>query len=87
MSSPLFRWLVTAPQPVGQLLQEHGLRSALTDGRVFVDGVRAASGATTLSVGAAVEGWAPVERGIAEGAEIVTTGAAELFGLEFGAGR
>jgi 23S rRNA-/tRNA-specific pseudouridylate synthase len=59
MSTPLFRWLVTAPVPVGQLLQEHGLRSALTDGRVFVDGVRAASGATTLAVGAAVEVFAP----------------------------
>jgi 23S rRNA-/tRNA-specific pseudouridylate synthase len=59
MSSPLFRWLVTAPVPVGQLLQEHGLRSALTDGRVFVDGVRAASGATALTAGAAVEVFAP----------------------------
>ena len=59
MSSPLFLWLVTAPQPVGQLLQEQGLRSALTDGRVFVDGVRATSGATTLPVGAAVEVFAP----------------------------
>lgn len=59
MSSPLFRWLVTAPVPVGQLLQEQGLRSALSDGRVFVDGVRAASDATLLTVGAAVEVFAP----------------------------
>ena len=59
MSSPLFRWLVTAPQPVGELLQEHGPHGALTDGRVFVDGVRATSAGTLLAVGAAVEVFAP----------------------------
>lgn len=59
MSSPLFRWVVTAPLPLAQLLQEHGLVSALGDGRVFVDGARAAPGVSELQVGASVEVFAP----------------------------
>lgn len=59
MSSPLFRWLVAAPVPLAQLLEEQGLLSALGDGRVFVDGVRAASGRTELGAGVAVEVFSP----------------------------
>lgn len=62
MSSPLFRWLVAAPLPLARLLDEHGLTSALGDGRVFVDGVRAASAQSELSVGARVEVFAPRPR-------------------------
>jgi len=59
MSSPLFRWLVAAPLPLEQLLEAHGLLSALRDGRVFVDAVRAAAGTPALAVGASVEVFAP----------------------------
>jgi len=59
MSSPLFRWVVAAPVPLAQLLEEQGLLSALADGRVFVDSVRAASERTPLAAGAAVEVFAP----------------------------
>ena len=59
MSSPLFRWLVAAPVPLAQLLEEQGLLSALGDGRVFVDGVRAAPGRSELASGVAVEVFAP----------------------------
>jgi 23S rRNA-/tRNA-specific pseudouridylate synthase len=62
MSLPLFRWVVAAPLPLTQLLAEHGLTSALADGRVFVDGVRAAPGLTELHVGAVVEVFAPRPR-------------------------
>jgi 23S rRNA pseudouridine1911/1915/1917 synthase len=59
MSSPLFRWVVAAPVPLALLLEEQGLLSALSDGRVFVDGVRAASAPADLPAGAAVEVFAP----------------------------
>lgn len=59
MSSPLFRWVVAAPVPLAQLLQEQGLLSALDDGRVFVNGVRAAVARADLAAGAAVEVFAP----------------------------
>ena len=59
MSSPLFRWVVAAPMPLAQLLEEQGLLSALADGRVFVDGVRTTSAREDLAAGAAVEVFAP----------------------------
>jgi 23S rRNA pseudouridine1911/1915/1917 synthase len=59
MSSPLFRWVVATPVPLAQLLDEQGSSSALGDGRVFVDGVRAASPRVELAAGAAVEVFAP----------------------------
>jgi 23S rRNA pseudouridine1911/1915/1917 synthase len=59
MSSPLFRWVVAAPVPLAQLLEEQGLLLALADGRVFVDGVRAALGRADLAAGVAVEVFAP----------------------------
>jgi len=59
MSSPLFRWLVAAPVPLAQLLEEQGLLSALGDGRVFVNGVRAVPGRQELTAGVAVEVFAP----------------------------
>lgn len=59
MSSPLFRWVVATPVPLAQLLEEQGLATALADGRVFVDGVRAASPRAELAAGAAVEVFAP----------------------------
>jgi 23S rRNA pseudouridine1911/1915/1917 synthase len=62
MSSPLFRWVVAAPLPLARLLEEHGLTSALSDGRVFVAGVRAAEGRTELSAGVLVEVFAPRPR-------------------------
>jgi 23S rRNA-/tRNA-specific pseudouridylate synthase len=62
MSSPLFRWVVTAPLPLARLLAEHGLTNALGEGRVFVDGVRAAPGQSELDAGAAVEVFAPRPR-------------------------
>jgi 23S rRNA-/tRNA-specific pseudouridylate synthase len=62
MSAPLFRWVVATPLSLAQLLAEHGLTSALGDGRVFVDGVRAAQGVSALGVGAAVEVFAPRPR-------------------------
>lgn len=62
MSSPLFRWVVGTPSPLASLLQEHGLNSALGDGRVFVDGVRAAPGLTALNAGVTVEVFAPRPR-------------------------
>jgi 23S rRNA-/tRNA-specific pseudouridylate synthase len=62
MSSPLFRWVVASPLPLASLLEEHGLIGALADGRVFVDGVRAAPGSVELCAGAAVEVFAPRPR-------------------------
>jgi 23S rRNA pseudouridine1911/1915/1917 synthase len=62
MSSPLFRWVVAAPVPLAQLLEEQGVLSALADGRVFVDGVRSASSGVVLAPGAAVEVFAPRPR-------------------------
>lgn len=62
MSSPLFRWVVAAPLPLARLLDENGLSSALGDGRVFVDGVRAAQGGTELGASAVVEVFAPRPR-------------------------
>jgi 23S rRNA pseudouridine1911/1915/1917 synthase len=59
MSSPLFRWVVAAPVPLAPLLEEQGVPSALADGRVFVDGVRAASARVDLAAGAVVEVFAP----------------------------
>jgi 23S rRNA-/tRNA-specific pseudouridylate synthase len=61
MSSPLFRWLVAEPLPLAQLLAQHGLASALADGRVFVDGKRAA-GSLELASAALVEVFAPRPR-------------------------
>jgi 23S rRNA-/tRNA-specific pseudouridylate synthase len=60
MSSPLFRWAVTAPLTLSELLEAHGLANALADGRVFVDGKRAAAGTASaaLSSGAVVEVFA-----------------------------
>jgi len=62
MTSPLFRWVVAGPLPLAHLLEEHGLTSALSDGRVFVDGVRAVPGRSELRAGAAVEVFAPRPR-------------------------
>ncbi len=62
MSSPLFRWVVESPLPLAQLLDEHGLMSALGDGRVFVDGVRAAPGRVELNAASVVEVFAPRPR-------------------------
>jgi 23S rRNA-/tRNA-specific pseudouridylate synthase len=61
MSSALFRWVVAAPVPLAQLLAEHGLTSALSDGRVFVDDKRA-SGGLELASGAIVSVFAPRPR-------------------------
>lgn len=61
MSSPLFRWVAAAPLELSQLLAEHGLTSALLDGRVFVGGKRAAAG-QPLAAGAVVEVFAPRPR-------------------------
>jgi len=57
VSSPLFRWVVAAPLPLARLLEQQGLTTALGDGRVFVDGRRAA-GALELEGGALVEVFA-----------------------------
>jgi len=57
MSSPLFRWVVGSPQPLAQLLADNGLKGALADGRVFVDGKRGGADAA-LSAGAIVEVFA-----------------------------
>jgi 23S rRNA-/tRNA-specific pseudouridylate synthase len=57
MSSPLFRWVVQAPQPLAELLASSGLKSALADGRVFVDGKRGGDG-VALPPGAVVEVFA-----------------------------
>jgi 23S rRNA-/tRNA-specific pseudouridylate synthase len=61
MSSPLFRWVVAEPLPLTSLLAAHGLHSALGDGRVFVDGKRAAA-ELSLVGGAQVEVFAPRPR-------------------------
>jgi len=61
MSSPLFRWVVAEPLPLTQLLEGHGLKSALADGRVFVDGKRAA-GPLQLASTALVEVFGPRPR-------------------------
>jgi 23S rRNA-/tRNA-specific pseudouridylate synthase len=58
MSSPLFRWVVAQPLSLAQLLQAHGLTSALGDGRVFVDGKRSER-ELMLQGGAVVEVFAP----------------------------
>lgn len=57
MSSPLFRWVVQAPQALSELLSIQGLVQALPEGRVFVDGQRATE-ARELTAGAAVEVFA-----------------------------
>lgn len=59
MSSPLFRWIVAAPLPLAQLLEQHGLGSALAEGRVFVDGVRTVQARGEVGAGASVEVFAP----------------------------
>jgi tRNA pseudouridine32 synthase/23S rRNA pseudouridine746 synthase len=61
MSSPLFRWVVAEPLPLTRLLEQHGLTSALRDGRVFVDGKRAL-GPLELASDAQVEVYAPRPR-------------------------
>jgi 23S rRNA-/tRNA-specific pseudouridylate synthase len=61
MSTPLFRWVVAAPLPLGQLLADQGLSNALRDGRVFVDGKRSAS-ELELAPGAVVEVFLPRPR-------------------------
>lgn len=61
MSSPLFRWVVAEPLELSRLLGEHGLHAALADGRVFVDGKRAAA-EQPLAAGAVVEVFAPRPR-------------------------
>jgi 23S rRNA-/tRNA-specific pseudouridylate synthase len=58
MSAPLFRWVVATPIELSRLLAEQGLGSALKDGRVFVDGKRAA-GELALAAHAVVEVFAP----------------------------
>lgn len=65
MSSPLFRWVVAEPLPLTGLLAAHGLQSALADGRVFVDGKRAAA-EVALVDGARVEVFAPRPRAAIE---------------------
>lgn len=62
MSSPLFRWVVGEPSTLAQLLDESGITSALTEGRVFIDGRRASSAAEVLAAGARVEVFAPRPR-------------------------
>jgi 23S rRNA-/tRNA-specific pseudouridylate synthase len=62
MSLPVFRWVVATRLPLTRLLAEHGLGSALGDGRVFVDGVRATAGLAELAEGAVVEVFAPRPR-------------------------
>lgn len=57
MSSPLFRWVADIPQQLTQLLGAHGLVQALQDGRVFIDGQRAAE-PRELAVGMVVEVFA-----------------------------
>ena len=59
MSSPLFRWVTASPLSLGQLLGQHGLLSALGDGRVFVDAKRASEATLPLPAGVAVEVFAP----------------------------
>jgi 23S rRNA-/tRNA-specific pseudouridylate synthase len=61
MSAPLFRWVVAAPLSLTQLLEAHGLASALRDGRVFVDEKRGAA-EQQLAAGAVVEVFAPRPR-------------------------
>jgi 23S rRNA-/tRNA-specific pseudouridylate synthase len=61
MSAPLFRWVVAEPLSLSQLLEQHGLLSALRDGRVFVDAKRGAA-ELSLSAGAVVEVFAPRPR-------------------------
>lgn len=58
MSSPLFRWVVERPTSLGELLERYGVRAALDDGRVFVDGKRGVN-EVALSAGAVVELFAP----------------------------
>jgi 23S rRNA pseudouridine1911/1915/1917 synthase len=65
MSSPLFRWVVAAPLSLSRLLAEQGLASALKDGRVFVEGKRAAAD-LPLAANAVVEVFAPRPRAAIE---------------------
>lgn len=58
MSLPLFRWVTAATGSLAGLLEQQGLTSALAEGRVFVDGKRAAA-ELPLAVGAVVEVFAP----------------------------
>jgi 23S rRNA-/tRNA-specific pseudouridylate synthase len=59
MSRSLFRFIVSAPVSLERFLLEQGLEAALADGRLFVDGRRAAAGAAELPPGACVEVFAP----------------------------
>jgi tRNA pseudouridine32 synthase/23S rRNA pseudouridine746 synthase len=61
MSAPLFRWVVEAPLSLGSLLEAQGLKAALSDARVFVDGKRGSSD-MALGSGAVVEVFAPRPR-------------------------
>jgi 23S rRNA pseudouridine1911/1915/1917 synthase len=65
MSSPLFRWVVATPLSLSRLLAEQGLTAALSEGRVFVDGKRAAADAA-LDAGGVVEVFAPRPRATIE---------------------
>ena len=61
MTGPLFRWVVEQPGALHELLFGHGLTQALHDGRVFVDGQRAADAGAPqqLAHGSVVEVYAP----------------------------
>lgn len=61
MSSPIFRWVVSDPVKLAGLLETQGLSAALAEGRVFVDGKRAAT-AAPLAAGALVEVFPPRPR-------------------------
>lgn len=65
MTSPLFRWVVERPTSLGELLGQHGLGAALSDGRVFVDGKRGTMDGA-LAAGAVVEVFAPRSRSAIE---------------------
>jgi 23S rRNA-/tRNA-specific pseudouridylate synthase len=65
MSSPLFRWVAATPLSLSQLLAEHRLGAAVAEGRVFVDGKRAA-GEQALGAGAVVEVFAARPRAVIE---------------------
>jgi 23S rRNA-/tRNA-specific pseudouridylate synthase len=59
MSRAARRWTVVRVEPLGAVLDRLQARSALEEGRVFVDGVRARDDATLLAAGANVEVYAP----------------------------
>ena len=69
MSGPVARYVATGSEPLAALLERTRHAQALADGRVFIDGKRAAAGSTLPPAGSIVEVYA--ERSIAETVRIL----------------